>query len=185
MLALYPDIQEKVYQEVKEVLRWSNDDQEISFSEYGDLSYLERVIKECLRLFPPVPFVSRKLSSDVYLEDQDITIPAGMTMHVHIFDLHRDEDQFPNPDVFDPDRFLPENISKRHAYSYIPFGAGPRNCIGQRFAILNAKTVLVELVRHFRVSAVTQRDELKFITDITLRPAVPIFIRFQRRSDVK
>lgn len=60
----------------------------------------------------------------------EVQLPVGTQVHIHTFDLHRDPEQFPNPELFDPDRFLPENKAKRHPLAYIAFSAGPRNCIG-------------------------------------------------------
>lgn len=65
-----------------------------------------------------------------YLTD-NYHIPAGTTVMIVIYCLHRDAEQFPNPEIYDPDRFLPENVCKRHPYAYVPFSAGPRNCIGE------------------------------------------------------
>lgn len=67
---------------------------------------------------------------------ESYTVPAGTIMHLNIYSVHRDSNFWPDPDVFDPDRFLPEKIQKRHPYSYLPFSAGPRNCIGKLYMIL-------------------------------------------------
>lgn len=136
LLGTHPDVQELVYQEIREaVIR--NQNKPLSITQFGELHYLDRVIKECLRIYPPVAFISRELTEDMYLKD-NTKIPAGMMMHFHIFDLHRDEEQFPDPEKFDPDRFLPENVAKRHPYAYLPFSAGERRntgCPGRYFLI--------------------------------------------------
>lgn len=94
------------------------------------MQYLERFIKETLRLYPPVPFMGRELRESLRIGD--VELPIGTQIHVHIFDLHRDPDQFHEPEKFDPDRFLPEQKDIRHPYAYIAFSAGPRNCIGKK-----------------------------------------------------
>uniref|UniRef100_A0A1L8E4P9 Putative cytochrome n=1 Tax=Nyssomyia neivai TaxID=330878 RepID=A0A1L8E4P9_9DIPT len=178
LLAHHPDVQQKVYEEIKNAME-SNDNQHLGMNELNDLEYTSRVIKECLRLYPPVPFITRSVTEDMKVDGQ--TIPEGTFAHIHIYDLHRDPEQFPDPELFDPDRFLPENVEKRHPFAYVPFSAGPRNCIGQKFALLEIKAVLQHVLMKFRLSPVTTREEIEFIGDIILRAQTPIKIRFHRK----
>ena len=81
------------------------------------------------------------------------TLPSGITIGTTIYHLHRDAKQFPDPEKFNPDNFLPERAAERHPFAYIPFSAGPRNCIGQKFAMLLMKTFLSSLLRHYELHA--------------------------------
>ncbi|XP_013134621.1 PREDICTED: cytochrome P450 4C1-like [Papilio polytes] len=144
------------------------------------MTYLDRCIKESLRLYPPVPFISRWLNESVTLSNY--TVPAGTSCHIHIYDLHRNERLYPNPSVFDPDRFLPENVAKRHHYAYVPFSAGPRNCIGQKFAIMVMKSIVSGIMRNFRLHPVTTCSDLRFQADLVLRNSEPVYIKFTKRE---
>lgn len=116
------DVQQKVYDEIKSVVDGAGEDP-LDTAAFNTMSYTERVIKECMRLYPPVPFISRDLTEDIRLASGH-RIPKGTQVNLHIYDLHRDPEQFPDPDAFDPDRFLPEKSEKRHPFAYLPFSAG-------------------------------------------------------------
>lgn len=122
---------------------------------------MERCIKETLRLYPSVPIINR-ISHETFKSSTGYIIPKGITVQIPIIWLHRSEALWKDPSKFDPDRFLPERSSKRHPYSYIPFSAGPRNCIGKRFdlfkfillvtlevlvILINTRTLLTFLVK--------------------------------------
>nr|XP_053637587.1 cytochrome P450 4c3-like isoform X3 [Cherax quadricarinatus] len=124
-LGHHPDIQARVHEELDGIL--INPDSPVTTEDVRQMKYTEMCIKESMRLFPPAPVISRTVNEDVVIDGY--CIPAGTTVSIVIYKIHRDPTQFPDPEVFDPDRFLPENVNKRHRFSYIPFSAGIRNCI--------------------------------------------------------
>jgi cytochrome P450 family 4 len=111
-----------------------------------------------------------ELVPDVY------TIPAGTNVFINITYNHRNPDQFPNHDKFDPDNFLPERVAKRHPYAYIPFSSGPRNCIGQKFALLEEKTVLSYILRHYEQRSLHQQLTGLPLVFLKLEHGVPVTI---------
>ncbi|TGZ50920.1 Cytochrome P450 4C1 [Temnothorax longispinosus] len=141
-----------------------------------DLPYLDRCIKEGLRLYPSVFLISRITAEDVKL--QSYVVPAGTIINLNIYAIHRDPNFWPNPEVFDPDRFLPERKRNRHPYSYLPFSAGPRNCIGQRFAILELKAMIASLIHNFYLEPIDYLKNLRIQADLVLRPAHTLCVKF-------
>ncbi|CAK9799487.1 Cytochrome P450 4C1 [Anthophora quadrimaculata] len=174
LFAEHKEIQDRARAEVKEVMNENGN--KLSWATLQKFPYLDRCIKEALRLYPSVPFISRAPEADVQLSD--FTVPANTMVHVHIADVHRDPLYWPNPDVYDPDRFLPENSVGRHPYAYVPFSAGPRNCIGQRFAMLEIKATLGLLLHNFSLEPVTYLKDVTMTTDLVIRPAHPIRTKF-------
>uniref|UniRef100_UPI003B63BAC5 cytochrome P450 4C1-like n=1 Tax=Odontomachus brunneus TaxID=486640 RepID=UPI003B63BAC5 len=181
LLAEHKDIQDRVREEINTVMEQF--EKKLTMTVMQNLSYLERCLKESLRLYPSVHFILRRADEDVKLCDSNV-IPGGTVVQLNIYDVHRDPNFWSSPNVFDPDRFLPEKIQKRHPYSYLPFSAGPRNCIGQRFAMLEMKIMIATLVRNFYLEPIDYLKDMKIIADIILRPNHPLRVRFVPIEDV-
>ncbi|KAL6418314.1 hypothetical protein ACFW04_012207 [Cataglyphis niger] len=141
-----------------------------------NLPYLERCLKEALRLYPSVFLILRNVEEDVKL--RSYIIPGGTNLFLNIYGVHRDPNFWPNPEVFDPDRFLPERIQKRHPYSYLPFSAGPRNCIGQRFGLLELKAMIAPLIHNFYLEPIDHLKDIRLRADMIIRPFHPVHIKF-------
>ncbi|KAK9744673.1 Cytochrome P450 [Popillia japonica] len=177
LLGNHPDIQERVFQEIRTCLHEKQTP--TSINELNELKYLECIIKESLRLYPSVPFIMRHIKQEIQLDEY--RIPADVQAILHIYGVHRNPDHYVSPDQFDPNRFLPENSTNRHPYAYIPFSAGPRNCIGQKFAIYEEKTILASIINRFKVTAVETMENVKISTDIILRPANGVLVKLEKR----
>ncbi|XP_024875517.1 cytochrome P450 4C1-like isoform X1 [Temnothorax curvispinosus] len=167
LLAEHKDIQDRVRNEVDTAFQEHGD--KFTMKLLQDLPYLERCIKEALRLYPSVFFISRIPGEDVKL--QSYIVPAGTVVDLIIYAVHRDPNFWSNPEVFDPDRFLPERIQNRHPYSYLPFSAGPRNCIGQRYAMLELKAMIAPLVHNFYLEPIDYLKNLQLKADLVIRVA--------------
>lgn len=178
LLAIHQDVQEKVCREILEV--FPKADMDVSQESLGKLSYLDMVIKESMRLLPPVPLIGRETLDD--LELNDLVVPKGVTLLINFFNLHRKKDVWgADADSFNPDRFLPENDTKRHAHSFLPFSEGPRNCIGKNYAMLSIRTILVKFLRNYKVETDLKYDELKFKADITLKVCQDLLMKIEKR----
>jgi len=147
----------------------------------NNFPFLECCIKESLRLYPSVPIVARKLNSDCPLDD-GLVMPAGCVAAVVPFLLHRDPTVFPDPESFQPERFTSQNSVGRHPYAYVPFSAGPRNCIGQKFAMYEEKVVLATVLRNFTLEAAEKIEDVKIVPDMILRPMNGLHVKLSKRE---
>ncbi|XP_062932780.1 cytochrome P450 4V2 [Cynocephalus volans] len=178
LLGSYPEVQKKVDNELDEV--FGKHKCPASLEDLKKLKYLECVIKETLRLFPSVPLFARTLNEDC--EVAGYRVVKGTEAVIIPYALHRDPKYFPNPEEFQPERFFPENAQGRHPYAYVPFSAGPRNCIGQKFAMMEEKTILSCILRQFWVESYQKREELGLSGQLILRPCNGIWIKLKRRN---
>jgi cytochrome P450 len=144
LLARAPEWQEAVRDEVSRVAG----NMSIGAEHIDKFVTTSRVLKESMRLYPPVPVVARQPKEPFELAG--VTAPAGAQIVVPIFAVHRHRKYWHDPDRFDPDRFLPEHEASRARTQFMPFGAGPRICLGQSFAMIEAVTLLATFVRGAR-----------------------------------
>ncbi|KAF6201759.1 hypothetical protein GE061_004154 [Apolygus lucorum] len=178
-LAENPDIQERAYQEQLDI--FGNSKRDATRDDLSKMRYLDKVIKESLRLHPPVPEVGRLLIQDVTLPDGQV-VPKGTKVSINIFLTHRNPKYWEDPDTFNPDRFDSEVCKDRHPFSYIPFSAGPRNCIASKFALMSNKMLGSLLLRNCKLSAVTRSEDLKYKVTTVLECTTPIMVRVEPRS---
>uniref|UniRef100_A0A3Q1EYR2 Cytochrome P450 3A n=1 Tax=Acanthochromis polyacanthus TaxID=80966 RepID=A0A3Q1EYR2_9TELE len=153
----------------------------IQYQPLMQMEYLEGVINESLRLYPIVPRVERVAKATV--EINGIVIPKGMVVMVPTWPMHRDPDVWPEPEKFKPERFCKENKDSIDPYTYMPFGLGPRNCIGMRFALVMIRLALVEILRKYNFT-VCKETEIPLELDIQglVAPKRPIKLKLTPRS---
>lgn len=176
LLARHPECEQRVIAEIEAV----TGGEALASEHIAKLVYTRQVFSEAMRLYPPAPIITRTALQDFRLGG--FHIPAGTVMYVPIYAVHHHSSIWQNPDMFDPDRFTPENSKERHRYAYMPFGAGPRVCIGSTFAMMEAVAVLAVLLKTFRLSAIAATAPAP-VMKVTLRPKQSLFMQAARRHD--
>ncbi|KAL0101734.1 hypothetical protein PUN28_019105 [Cardiocondyla obscurior] len=146
-LAQHHDIQDKVREEIDESLTKHG---ELTYDAINEMTYLHKVINETLRKYPPLPLLNRICTKDVYLPIVNVHLPKGTAITIPVYGLHHDPLIYPDPEKFDPERFNTDAVKKRHPYAYMPFGEGPRICIGARFGYVQTKVGLVNLLSKYK-----------------------------------
>ncbi|CAG2166010.1 unnamed protein product [Oppiella nova] len=154
-LALNPGLQDRLYEETKEAF---NEKGEMDYEVLSRLPFLDALISETLRNSPQTLRLKREAMEDVMLGNTGVKIKKGVVVEIPLYAIHHDPDYYPDPFTFNPDRFMPENRDHIQPYTYLPFGSGPRNCIGMRFALLEAKLALANISHKFRFSRVANTD---------------------------
>ncbi|KAK3084664.1 hypothetical protein FSP39_017144 [Pinctada imbricata] len=140
-LGKYPEEQQKVYEEVRNLTKGEDN---FTWENINDCRYLALFIKEAMRITPPVPIIVRYLTKP--FEFDGVEIPAGTQVGLFIVHINNHPSVWKDHEVFRPERFLTENVNSRDPYAYVPFSAGPRNCIGQRFAMDEVKVIIARLL---------------------------------------
>jgi cytochrome P450 len=160
-----PDLQQRVAAEAGAL-----GDRPLTHEDMPRLRYTVQVLHEALRLCPPAPAVGRMVMADI--EVDGYRLPAGTFAVVAIYALHRDPALWDDPLRFDPDRFSPERSKARDRWQYLPFGGGPRACIGDHFAMLEATLALATILRRAKIQSLD--GDFPTITPLTMIPAAPI-----------
>jgi cytochrome P450 len=164
LVARNPEIQARLKAEIDSVLGT----REPTYEDLDRLPLASAVFSEAMRLFPPVPMLSRfAREKDEY---EGIKIPKDMQLTISVIAIHRRPELWERPTEFWPDRFLPEHAKERYPFSYLPFSAGPRACIGNRFAMIEGPLVLARLLQWFRFAPPPGAPNMGFIWSISMRP---------------
>ncbi|CAO1429914.1 unnamed protein product [Diamesa serratosioi] len=181
LLAMHPNVQDKVVEEIFQLFP-SDDDNFINLNSLNELKYLEQVIQETLRVAPTIPFFPREPSEDFEIKPGCV-IPKGTVLVFNTFVLHRRKDIWGlDADKFNPDRFLPETIATIHPYAYIPFSVGKRNCIGLKYAKLSLKIILMKCLRTFKFHTNMDYDDITFKGEVTLRLSGQHLMHVEKRN---
>ena len=182
-LAIHPEIQAKLRQEILEAKNQNNG--VLDYDTLMSLPYLDAVINETLRMYPPVIRTDRHCSEDITLDynGKKIEMKKGDAFILPIYAIHYMEEYYPEPEAFKPSRFLPENKDQLTPYTFLAFVAGPRNCVGMRFALLEAKLTLSNIMLEFDfVRSSRTSVPLDFsATKVTLKPK-EVIVKLQARE---
>jgi cytochrome P450 len=163
LLSRHPDVERKLHDEVARVLG----DRRPTSEDVPRLAYTTLVIHEVMRLYPPAWFIARRAINDDAIGPQ--RIPAGSAVLMVPYLTHRHPTYWENPEAFDPERFMPERVAGRPRFAYFPFAGGPRQCIGNNFAMMEAVLIAAMIVQRYRLHLVPGH-RLELDASITLRP---------------
>nr|XP_034178697.1 cytochrome P450 6a2-like isoform X2 [Osmia lignaria] len=170
-MALNHDIQDKLRQEINEFFaknkgNWTYDD-------VKGMSYLDKVFKETLRKYPPGLLLRRKSINNYTFSGTKVSIPKDTAVLIPVYAIHKDPNIYPDPEVYDPERFNEDAVAARHPMAFLPFGDGPRNCIGARFAVYQTKIGLIQMLKNFKVD-VCDETLIPYVQHPTSRVFAPI-----------
>ncbi|KAL3877673.1 hypothetical protein ACJMK2_035344 [Sinanodonta woodiana] len=177
VLALHPEIDQRLVQEIREQVGES----ELTYDKLSNLKYMDQFVNETLRFYPPFARFNRHVTNTVTYGPY--TFPAGSTVNINAYQIHHDPDYYEDPDVFDPERFSTERKSTINSITFLPFGCGPRNCIGMRMALVEAKIALVKVlqkVKFVRCPETVVPLRLKLLG--LLLPENPVLVGVEKRQ---
>ncbi|XP_068083899.1 cytochrome P450 6k1 [Anabrus simplex] len=148
-LALESDIQQRVREDILEAVK--KNDGQINYQVVHDLPYLDMVLAETLRLYPIMPFLDRTCVKPYQVPGTNLVLDKDVMVYISLMGIHKDPEIYPDPEKFNPENFSEQNKQKRHKFAHLPFGEGPRVCIGMRFGLMQAKVGLAHILLNYEV----------------------------------
>ncbi|XP_028714778.1 cytochrome P450 3A13-like isoform X2 [Peromyscus leucopus] len=178
LLAIHPSVQKKLQQEIDAVLP---NKAPATYEALVEMEYLDMVVNETMRLYPVIARINRLSKEDA--EINGVFIPKGTLVVIPTFVLHQNPKYWPEPEEFHPERFSKENKDRINPYTYLPFGHGPRHCIGMRFALINMKLAIVKILQNFSLSPCEETEvPLKLSKKMIHAPENPIVLKIISRN---
>ena len=174
LIGRHPEVQKKLHAEIDNAPVSGNLSDKIR-----NMRYLEYVLKESLRMYPPVPFYARVLDKDTLIDGH--LFPKGSGIEIDVISIHTNPEYWDDPLSFNPDRFGEEKFCKRKPYTYLPFSAGPRNCMGQKFAMLEEKIFVYFILSNFQINSVQDEKHVEEYSSMIHASANGLHIEFYNR----
>lgn len=185
MIAYYLAKNENVQDELRyEIDQFFNRKQTISYETINELSYLDAVINETLRISPTVPRLMREAAKNCTIQynGQDIFIPKGANVQISVHSLHQDEQNFQDAKLFRPERFLKDSNLSHNPNAFWPFGTGQRNCVGLRLAMLEIKLCVLHLIRRFHFEITDKTEPLIYLPAQPVTTTGTMYLRLIKRE---
>uniref|UniRef100_A0A1Y1NJR9 Cytochrome P450 n=1 Tax=Photinus pyralis TaxID=7054 RepID=A0A1Y1NJR9_PHOPY len=179
-LSRNPHAQETLRAEIREVLK--KNDSKITYNAIMQMPYLDQCVSEALRMYPPGGLLVRQCTQTYRLPGTNLTVEKGTQIRIPLLGVHYDPEYYPEPYKFDPERFSPENKAARHPCAWMPFGEGPRNCLGMRFGLMQVKVAVVAMLNQFRFT-LNERTKLPITFDpksLSLKSEHDIFLNVEK-----
>jgi len=176
LLSTHPEVADKLYAELEKVLK----DGKFTFDALSQLDYTRQVIQESMRLYPPAWVMDR-----IAVEDDEILgirIPKDTMIIPFVYGVHHSAKHWSEPALFRPERFGKEEMKAQHPYAYIPFGGGPRLCIGNNFAMMEMQLIIASIMIRYKVLT-AEGPPIEMLPLVTLRPKNGIRLRFEKRKN--
>lgn len=169
-----------------EIDQFFNENRTISYETLNELVYLDAVINETLRYSPTLPRLMREASKNctVTYNGKEIFVPKGTIIQMSVHCMHRDEENFQDAEQFCPDRFLKSSKLSHNPNAFLPFGTGPRNCVGVRLAMLEIKICVLHLIRRFRFEIADKTEPLKYLAAQPVTSTQTMYLKLIKRQQV-
>lgn len=178
LLAMHIDVQQKCADEIMKVFPHNKT---FDPDKINELPYLDMVTKEAFRLLPAIPLILRQTLEEFELSP-GLVIPKGVDFLINLFTLQRRKDIWgKDADKFNPDNFLPENVAKRHPYSYLPFSGGQRNCMAYKYTMTLLKISLAKLLPAYQFSTTMKMKDIRIKSYVSMKLCTPHQVSIQKR----
>lgn len=180
LLAKHQNVQNRLSNELD---KFFDDNISISYESVNELNYLDAVINETLRHSPTVPRMIKEAAKNCIIKynGKDVYIPEGTHIQMSVYCLHRDEENFQDASQFLPERFLKNSNLRHNSQAFLPWGTGPRSCVGMRIAMFEIKLCILYLIRRFRLEIAPETEPVKYLGGQPVSCPIAMYLKLIKR----